>query len=208
MLTPLLARYDIALEVYLVPPPDDAAAPERERLRAYSLRDATRLARAYRLDFPRDARLPSLETTMLATRRLAANLEPRAFAERVPVVGEFWSGGNLDPAGAVTQRVAEVALEQGHALRAKLGHYLGGMFQFEGEWYWGVDRLNHLEERLSGLGLDRAAAGTPPLSPYKTMRLDRAAAPRSGRGAWTGAGDRVLVLIPQPLCLDRLSAGA
>jgi 2-hydroxychromene-2-carboxylate isomerase len=176
MLTPLLARYDVGIEVHLVPPPDDAAAPERERLRGYGLRDAARLARAYRLDFPQDARLPSPETTMLATRRLAANLEPRAFAARVPVVGAFWSGGNLDPAGAVPPHVAEAALERGRALRAKLGHYLGGTFQFEGEWYWGVDRLNHLEERLSELGLDRAAAGTPPLSPYRTMRLDRAAA--------------------------------
>jgi len=177
MLAPLMARYRAALEVYLVPPPDDAAAPERERLRAYGLRDAVRLARAYTLDFPPDARLPSPETAMLATRLLAANLAPAAFAERVPALGAIWTGGNLDPAGAVPPEVAEAALEQGQALRAALGHYLGGMFQFEGEWYWGVDRLNHLEERLSGLGLDRADAGTPPLAPYKTMLLDRQAAP-------------------------------
>lgn len=177
MLAPLLARYEIALEVYLVPPPDDAAAPERERLRAYGLRDAVRLARAYGLEFPPDARLPSPETTMLATRRLAANLEPHAFAKRVPVVGAMWTGGNLDPAGAVRSEVAEAILERGRALRENLGHYLGGMFQFEGEWYWGVDRLNHLEERLSELDLDRAAAGTPALAPYRTMRLDRRAAP-------------------------------
>jgi 2-hydroxychromene-2-carboxylate isomerase len=177
MLAPLMARYEIALEVYLVPSPDDAAAPERERLRAYGLRDAARLACAYGLAFPPDARLPGLEITMLATRRLAANLEPRAFAERVAGVGAIWTGGNLDPAGAVRSEVAEAALERGRAQRAALGHYLGGMFQFEGEWYWGVDRLNHLEERLSGLGLDRAEAGTPPLAPYKTMRLDRPAPP-------------------------------
>jgi 2-hydroxychromene-2-carboxylate isomerase len=177
MLAPLLARYDIALEVYLVPPPDDAAAPERARLRAYGLRDAARLARAYGLEFPPDARLPSAETTKLAARRLAANLEPQAFVKRVPLIGAMWTGGNLDPAGTVRAEVAEALLERGRALRERLGHYLGGMFHFEGEWYWGVDRLNHLEERLSELGLDRAARGTPPLAPCRTMRLDRRAAP-------------------------------
>jgi 2-hydroxychromene-2-carboxylate isomerase len=179
MLAPLLARYDIALEVHLVPSPDDAAAPDRERLRAYGLRDAARLARAYGLDFPPNARLPGQDVTMLAARRLAARLEPKAFAECVSDLGAIWTGGNLDPADAAAPEAAEAALQRGQALRAALGHYLGGMFQFEGEWYWGVDRLNHLEERLSGLGLDRAAAGTPPLAPYRTMRLDRQAAPGS-----------------------------
>ena len=177
LLAPLMTRYNAAFEIYLVPPPDDAAAPERERLRAYGLRDAVRLARAYQLDFLPAARLPSPETLMLATRRLAASLSPQAFAESVAAVGAMWTGGNLDPAGAASPDAAAAALEQGRALRAALGHYLGGMFQFEGEWYWGVDRLNHLEERLTGLGLDNAAAGTPPLAPYKTMRLDRPAAP-------------------------------
>ncbi len=176
MLAPLMARYKVVLEVYLVPPPDDAAAPERERLRAYGVRDAVRLARASGLDFPPDARLPSPEAVMLATRRLAANLAPLAFVELVPVVGAIWTGANLDPTGAVAAEVAEAVLARGRALRASLGHYVGGMFQFEGEWYWGVDRLNHLEERLSGLGLDRAEAGTPPLAPYRTMRLERRAA--------------------------------
>lgn len=27
------------------------------------------------------------------------------------------------------------------------------MINFEGEWYWGIDRLDYLEQRLMGLGL-------------------------------------------------------
>ncbi|MFM8481461.1 MAG: DsbA family protein [Gammaproteobacteria bacterium] len=41
------------------------------------------------------------------------------------------------------------ALAAGAALRRRLGHYLGGMFHFEGEWYWGLDRLHYLESRLA-----------------------------------------------------------
>ena len=38
--------------------------------------------------------------------------------------------------------------EAGDRLREQLGHYLSGTFYFEGEWYWGLDRLHHLEQRL------------------------------------------------------------
>ena len=34
------------------------------------------------------------------------------------------------------------------ALRKSRGHYASGMIWFEGEWYWGLDRLHHLERRL------------------------------------------------------------
>ena len=44
----------------------------------------------------------------------------------------------------------------GNNLRSKLGHYSGAMFYYEGEWYWGVDRLYHLEARLKSLGADKS----------------------------------------------------
>ena len=43
--------------------------------------------------------------------------------------------------------------EQADKLRKRLGHYLGATLWFGGEWYWGVDRLHHLEKRLQDLGL-------------------------------------------------------
>jgi 2-hydroxychromene-2-carboxylate isomerase len=43
--------------------------------------------------------------------------------------------------------------EQADKLRKRLGHYLGATLWFGGEWYWGVDRLHHLEKRLQTLGL-------------------------------------------------------
>ena len=42
---------------------------------------------------------------------------------------------------------------QADARLAELGHYMGGMLYYGGEWYWGLDRLHYLERRLSELGL-------------------------------------------------------
>ena len=42
-----------------------------------------------------------------------------------------------------------------NALRLQLGHYLGATFFYAGEWYWGIDRLHHLEQRLQDLAAQR-----------------------------------------------------
>ena len=42
-----------------------------------------------------------------------------------------------------------------NGLLKKLGHYQGGMFYYEGEWYWGLDRIHFLEKRLISLGLQK-----------------------------------------------------
>ncbi len=43
-------------------------------------------------------------------------------------------------------------LDRGSERLAQLGHYSGSMFYYAGEWYWGVDRLFYLEQRLRDLG--------------------------------------------------------
>jgi 2-hydroxychromene-2-carboxylate isomerase len=69
------------------------------------------------------------------------------------------------------------SLQEAHRLRKKWGHYLSGMIYYEGEWYWGIDRLHHLESRLTDLGLSKRVrtpntAAQPPLfytSQYQTL---------------------------------------
>ena len=48
-----------------------------------------------------------------------------------------------------------------NALRKKWGHYLGATLYYEGEWYWGIDRLHHLEDRLNTLGLSKSTYQGP-----------------------------------------------
>jgi len=44
-------------------------------------------------------------------------------------------------------------LEQGNAIRDDKDYYFGSAFYYGKELYWGVDRINYLEERLDALGL-------------------------------------------------------
>lgn len=51
------------------------------------------------------------------------------------------------------------------ALREKLGHYLGATLYYGGEWYWGLDRLHYLEERLTTLGVRKDGVSSPIYTP-------------------------------------------
>lgn len=171
MLPRLRARYGVEIDPYLVPPPEDSAAPDRERLRAYGLRDATRLARARGIGFPADAQLPSAEDVRRLQVVLADAIERERFEDTAPAAGAaLWSGDTKTLAGMAAWAsgqdtdLCDDLLAFSQRRRAQLGHYLGGMFHFEGEWFWGVDRLGHLEARLAARGLDREP-GAPRLAP-------------------------------------------
>src|SRR5262245_24426529 len=170
LLTPLARRYGVRVRPWLVPPPEDSATPERERLKVYALRDAPLLAAEYGLSFPAAAARPEAGAITQATGTLAAALASDDFAARAVAVGDALWRGDAATVAADPSVDAAGALAAGDAQRRRLGHYFSAMLYFEGEWYWGVDRLNHLEERLHGLGLD-TQPNTPPLAPYRDLTL-------------------------------------
>jgi 2-hydroxychromene-2-carboxylate isomerase len=82
----------------------------------------------------------------------------------------------LSPEGLVYD--GPYAEGDGDALRERLGHYLSGTFHFEGEWYWGLDRLHFLETRLRAENLAKPDAPHGLIAPPADVRLDRS--PRNG----------------------------
>ena len=153
----LLARYDIQLLAHLVGTPPDNAAPERAKLIAYSRRDAQLLARHWGLAFEEAAEQPTERDCARASVQLLAAIEAGDFVDRAgPLSDSLWRGTvHGDPPTPQAQASALAHLEQANALRKRLGHYLGATFYYAGEWYWGIDRLHHLEQRLQALGLAR-----------------------------------------------------
>ena len=147
LLPALAAAYPLRIVPHLVPAPAEAAAPEPGRLLDWGLRDAAQLARAHGLAFPGGAGAPGAEAVAGAEAALAGIDDPLVFSARAREVGEaLWTGRAVAGGG---DRAA--ALAKGAAALAKAGHYLPGVFAFEGECYWGVDRLPHLEARLAAM---------------------------------------------------------
>lgn len=152
----LRGRYDVAFRIHLVPPPGDAYLGDADRYADWALRDVVDIAPYYGLGFPADARLPCAEQAHLANRCLAGALDSVEFAARAGEIGDrLWTGAALQDLASAGQVAAQEALADGERLRRRWKHFRGAMFNFEGEWYWGVDRLCRLEERLVGEGHSR-----------------------------------------------------
>jgi 2-hydroxychromene-2-carboxylate isomerase len=183
LLAPLAARYEIELAPRLTGPPSDAAAPERARLEVYARKDAADVAPAYGLGFPRGAAAPAAECVVQARRILAAALDGGRFASAAARVGSaLWAGDRAalaklgEELGLADEAAARAAEDSGSEERARLGHYSGAVFHYGGEWYWGVDRLHHLERRLDSLGLRRPGSAPGSLAPRPSPRRGPAAA--------------------------------
>lgn len=172
-LPPLLARYDIELVPHVVGPVRDDAAPARDALVAYSRKDAQLLAQQAGLSFQDPGVQPPVPATALAERLLVGAIDGGCFA---PVAAEvsacLWHdpAGLTDlslPGGATPASSAHTTahMADADALRQRLGHYLGATFFYAGEWYWGIDRLHHLERRLQALGAQKGPHTEPLFAP-------------------------------------------
>jgi 2-hydroxychromene-2-carboxylate isomerase len=164
VLPKLAARYDIRLNIHLVAPPPDWAAPERERLEAYARLDAACLARRAGLQFTDPGHQPDAASLGTANARFAAAIDAGSFlADALQISDDLWSGklaGAFAPGGDLDARLAA-----GSRKREELGHYLGATFNYAGEWYWGLDRLHFLEARLTELGAHRPGEGSASIFP-------------------------------------------
>lgn len=155
----LEAAYDLPFIPHLVSKPAAEYQGSSEHFDAWALRDAVSVAQDYEATFP-DISTPSPgpRAVHAANGRLAAHLERPDFADVALATGNaLWCDGLL-PDDDKAKQASERATAEGDALRTTLGHYLGGMFYFEGEWFWGVDRIRLLERRLIEGGFARAPA--------------------------------------------------
>ena len=169
-------RYDIELHCHLVRGQEGKNAPEPEMLASLARYEAHLIAPGYGLCFPQRPDPPEPEHVVVATQILAAQSSedfPRVVAA---VSAALWQGDDAAlkrlavAHGSASADAAAAAVSAGTEKREALRHYSGAMFYYGGEWYWGVDRLYHLEMRLAALGADRSP-GESLIAPRPDMDL-------------------------------------
>ncbi|WP_428264094.1 DsbA family protein [Haliangium sp.] len=207
----LRRRFDVEVSWHPIGAPAGDDSPEREHQRRYACVDAGRLAELYQLDFPEQPTPLTGAHAALATRALAAAVAERAPAEYiVELCGAYWRG---DPRalGAVAERLpalapaeADAVLTKGRRALERRGHYAPGTIHYGGAWYWGVDRLDHLERHLIAAGAARSAD--------VGVEFDRQVRGFAGGPAGSAAPDQPIVLylsVRSPysyIALERTSA--
>lgn len=175
--------YGLEIEVVPVAEPSVGANPEPEMLREHAIRDAAILAESYGLSFPAGAKAPSEDRTRRAH---AVLLERRPADEQLATAVELgeavWRDDGaalaaiVDRVGSLSGQSVRPALEANYAALERTGHYQPGMLSYGGDWYWGVDRVHFLEERLQREGLE----GNTGLVPGPSPRLASMIRPADG----------------------------
>ncbi len=161
-LKPLIERYDIELVPHLIRATGGISQPEMEKLAVWARRDAELIAPHYGLSFSGNVpTVPEANHAATAARALA-ELDAEGFVHAAPELTDALWRGDCDALKAsnrnlASQEDADRVLTEGSERLHKLGHYSGAMFYYGGEWYWGADRLLHLEKRLRDLGACKAS---------------------------------------------------
>ena len=151
----LAERFDVTVEPRVIERLPAAMYPDPARYEALSILDAARMARLYGIGFPVTAMVPDRLSVSMANRYLASRQDDPAFFSIAEEIGaKLWRRD-----GAAIRSICGPADMDGAALRAnekllgRLGHYASATVYCGGEFYPGLERLDHLERRLNAMDL-------------------------------------------------------
>ncbi len=156
-------HYDIELCLHLSEALGDAYQPAPEMLAEYAVNDCERLARELGIPFLDKGTSPPVEHRLAVLDAIGASYGEENFdSELLQGLTAFWRGdaeaASRRRGSAETKGAADTVISDSQQLQIHRGHYNSAMLHYEGEWYWGVDRLPYLLDRLNDLGAARQTA--------------------------------------------------
>ena len=153
----IISSYDVVLKPILVGEENPETIHEPTLYTDYCLRDVNRIADYYRVEFSSNS-YPKKNLVNLANSILTAVDETDfvAIAKKVSKLLWLHDQKSLEDLALKYQASSDAVikrLDQGNTLRNEKEYYFGSAFYYGKELYWGIDRINYLEERLDELGL-------------------------------------------------------
>ena len=163
-------KYNIELKILFVSDPNNVFTPERKMFDDYCLRDEAELAKYNGLKFENAVQIS--KSNILSAYKILnyyyfhKKISQIEFIKLLKEISSYlWSNqtnklkqiiSNFDEQEKVFFNIQEnTLLEDGNKKLADFDYYFGSSFHYEGENYWGIDRLHHLEDRLNELNLNR-----------------------------------------------------
>lgn len=165
----LAAQYDIELQVFLSEALGDEFQPAPDLLSGHAVRDCERLANELGVPFLDKGHLPPSEYRAALSDAVATQFSSDNFAaELYQALASYWRGDSAAVAhmsGATEETgKSRAVISAAEELQRSLGHYNSAMLHYAGEWYWGVDRLHYLTDRLDALGAATSDSTNPKLA--------------------------------------------
>ena len=140
--------FSLDTDIHLIHRRQENMFPESTMLSKWALDDATKLAGLYHLYLPPYYPKPS---HIRQAQAFWAQNPPVNINQAIEHFEQLW----LDRTIPATNICPKSLLRKNEQHLLSLGHYLPATVYFAGQWYWGIDRLEHLEKRLLGLGFNQ-----------------------------------------------------
>lgn len=164
----LLEAYPVELDLTVITPPASDVDPSPALRSKYAVRDAQQLASYWDLEFPGKKEADSGMVRDVGTVLIRERPAREQLTCALELTQALWSGDKKKLTALVGKWGADAHGSVAPILNAaymdlrKQGHYQGGMLQYGGTWYWGIDRLPYLEAELAkDFGTDVAHVVTP-----------------------------------------------
>ena len=170
------AEYAVDLVPLVVGDPPSKTVHEPNMYRKYCLTDAIRIAPFYGFEFT-NKQLPNDKIISLA-QRILCGFEREEFISRIAEISSLvWSEDEATLKTLINEKTLSEksilpVISKNEDKRTEVEAYMGSTFSYEGELYWGVDRLDHLEDRLKDLGLKKSREVAYISERKKTNALD------------------------------------
>ncbi|MFT5788271.1 MAG: 2-hydroxychromene-2-carboxylate isomerase [Shewanella sp.] len=129
----------------------DNAFPEPALWQRNAISDSQYLAKLYFFDSPNTDIEHHQSDKVAATKKLlSCGADMKSIDRLIAIFDEFWQPQTDSKSNTTAAFNAQesTTLSSNSALMKTLGHYQTGTLHYAGEWYWGVDRLAYLEQRL------------------------------------------------------------
>lgn len=178
-------RYDVDVRVHLTQSPGNGYRPHPELLAGYAQQDCARVASELGVPLLDKGVTPPVEHRRALINTLAATDAATFATELLQSIGFYWRGDAQGVARRIDSApgndIGDAMLQQSQKLLIALGHYSAATVFYGGEWYWGIDRLHYLTERLDALRLRKVNA--PSSSVPDMLQLEQVSLPVSPPGS-------------------------
>jgi 2-hydroxychromene-2-carboxylate isomerase len=163
----LISNFNIVLEIFFISEPSENFTPEKTMYRKHCLKDSKEIAPFYGLIFEaKEFYLKENEKLAYKILDHFSDINQDDYIDLIFKVSSLLWDNNIAGLNAIISNLSDKEKEllskkiidihiKGDKKIQSLEYYFSASFHYEGENYWGIDRLGYLEERLVELGLKK-----------------------------------------------------
>ena len=163
----LISNFNIVLEIFFISEPSENFTPEKTMYRKHCLKDSKEIAPFYGLIFEaKEFYLKENEKLAYKILDHFSDINQDDYIDLIFKVSSLLWDNNIAGLNAIISNLSDKEREllskkiidiniKGNKKIQSLEYYFSASFHYEGENYWGIDRLGYLEERLVELGLKK-----------------------------------------------------